>query len=104
MMGKFISNRDYPLYEYGVAASVGAGIAIFVAGTENLQVTTRRACGASSAGRRIRSACRTVNPKHPTRSVKCDALQEAQSMLPVKKVLWVLDWFEFVLRPSGGWF
>ena len=39
IMGKFLGQRDYPLYEYGVAASVGVGIAIFIAGTEDLKVT-----------------------------------------------------------------
>ena len=38
VMGKFLGNKAYPAYDYGVAAAIGVGIAVFSVATEDLEI------------------------------------------------------------------
>ena len=38
VMGKLLGNKNYPSYDYGVAAAIGVGIAVFSVATEDLEI------------------------------------------------------------------
>ena len=38
VMGKLLGNKNYPPYDYGVAAAIGVGIAVFSVATEDLEI------------------------------------------------------------------
>jgi len=38
VMGKLLGNKNYPLYDYGVALTIGVGVAIFTLNTEDLDL------------------------------------------------------------------